>query len=156
MNKREKLLAEVAKVPDERIDDLLFWVKQHQWKHLEKDYTASSWQLCLKGTAIPCTAVNAYADELTGARGFKRVAANFGVPVEAIKEAIAYCNSDTDDFGLNEEMDRGYAGHRDRFFEKKRRGTVRKAATGTATRRQGVNSQNLNETSTKRHEAISR
>ena len=65
-----------------------------QWRFLERDPKSSYRQLSIKGRRIKArTLYGLYASE-EEPRTIEQIAADYQVPVEAVKEAIAYCESD--------------------------------------------------------------
>ncbi len=66
----------------------------NRWKYLERDRFSSYRQLSVKGRRIRArTLYSAYVNP-DEPRTPEQIAADFDVPVEAVREAIAYCESD--------------------------------------------------------------
>jgi uncharacterized protein (DUF433 family) len=65
-----------------------------EWKFLERRPGSSYQQLCIKGKRI--WAWTLYCESLSDKepRTPEELAADWGVPLEAVQEAIAYCQSD--------------------------------------------------------------
>jgi uncharacterized protein (DUF433 family) len=65
-----------------------------QWKFLERNPKSSYKQLFIKGRKIRARQLyGAYMSE-EEPQTIEEIAADFDVPIEAVKEAIAYCESD--------------------------------------------------------------
>ena len=79
-----------------------------QYKFLERDPLSSYKQLSIKGRRIRArTLYGAYMSE-EEPRTLAEIAEDFDLPIEAVKEAIAYCESDPpeirEDFALEEAL----------------------------------------------------
>ena len=65
-----------------------------EWRYLERRPGSTYEQLCIKGRRIwAWTLYCEFVGEVDG-RSAEQLAADFGVPLEAVEEAIAYCRSD--------------------------------------------------------------
>jgi CDP-diacylglycerol pyrophosphatase len=62
---------------------------QTRWKHLERDYTSSYRQLCIKGTAFHARTLYGRYISAEDPATVEQIAEEFGVSVESVKEAIA-------------------------------------------------------------------
>jgi uncharacterized protein (DUF433 family) len=97
-----------------------------QWKYLERDPKSSYRQLSIKGRRIRArTLYGCYMSE-EEPQTIEEIARDYDLPIEAVQEAIAYCESDPpeirEDFareealmaalGLNEENHTTLAGRR--------------------------------------------
>jgi uncharacterized protein (DUF433 family) len=71
-------------------------MNQTQWKHLEAHPQSSYKQLFVKGTRIRAEIVYSWMYDVDpgGERTPEQLAADVNLPVEAVREAIAYCESD--------------------------------------------------------------
>ena len=67
-----------------------------QWKYLEAHPQSSYTQLFVKGTRIRAEIVYSWMYDVDpgGERTPEQLAADVNLPVEAVREAIAYCESD--------------------------------------------------------------
>ena len=79
-----------------------------QYKYLERDPLSSYKQLSIKGRRIKArTLYGAYMSE-EEPRTIEEIAEDWDVPIEAVKEAIAYCDSDPpeirEDFAMEEAL----------------------------------------------------
>jgi uncharacterized protein (DUF433 family) len=74
-------------------------MNQTQWKHLESHPQSSYTQLFVKGTRIRAEIVYSWMYDVDpgGERTPEQLAADVNLPVEAVREAIAYCESDPPD-----------------------------------------------------------
>ena len=65
-----------------------------QWQYLERDPKSSYKQLSVKGRRVRArTLYGAYMSE-EEPRTIEEIAEDYDLPIEAVKEAIAYCESD--------------------------------------------------------------
>jgi hypothetical protein len=67
---------------------------QTKWQYLERDRSSSYRQLCIKGTAFHARTLYGRFVSAEEPATVEQIADEFGVPVEAVKEAIAYCQTD--------------------------------------------------------------
>jgi uncharacterized protein (DUF433 family) len=79
-----------------------------QYKYLERDPKSSYKQLSIKGRRIRArTLYGAYMSE-EEPRTIEEIAADYELPIDAVKEAIAYCDTDPieirEDFALEEAI----------------------------------------------------
>jgi uncharacterized protein (DUF433 family) len=79
-----------------------------QYKYLERDPLSSYKQLSIKGRRIKArTLYGAYMSEAEP-RTIEEIAKDWELPIEAVKEAIAYCDSDPpeirEDFAVEEAL----------------------------------------------------
>ncbi|MEX2140815.1 MAG: DUF433 domain-containing protein [Pirellulales bacterium] len=93
-----------------------------QWQYLEHDPKSSYKQLSIKGRRIRArTLYGSYMSE-EEPRTFEEVAQDYDLPIEAVREAIAYCQTDPpeihEDFAREEALmealgmnDPGYTSH---------------------------------------------
>jgi uncharacterized protein (DUF433 family) len=65
-----------------------------EWKHLERRPGSSYQQLCLKGKRIWAWTLYCEFMNETEPRTPQQLAEDFEVPLEAVREAIEYCQSD--------------------------------------------------------------
>ena len=64
------------------------------WKYLERDSKSSYKQLSIKGRRIRARTLYGMYMSAEEPRTPEEIAADFNLPLEAVKEAIAYCQSD--------------------------------------------------------------
>src|SRR5690349_12694377 len=76
------------------IQECLMNTTQTKWRHLERDRTSSYRQLCIKGTAFHARTLYGRFMSSEDPATLEQIAEEFGVPLEAVREAIAYCQSD--------------------------------------------------------------
>jgi uncharacterized protein (DUF433 family) len=67
---------------------------QTTWQYLERDWTSSYRQLCIKGTAFRARTLYGRYMSAEEPATIEQIAEEYGVSIEAVKEAIAYCESD--------------------------------------------------------------
>jgi uncharacterized protein (DUF433 family) len=95
---------------------------QTKWKYLERDPKSSYRQLSIKGRRIKARTLYGQFMSAEEPRTIEQLAQDYQLPVEAVKEAIAYCQSDPaeirDDFEHEEAvmaakgmLDPNYKGH---------------------------------------------
>ena len=81
---------------------------QTSWKYLERDRTSSYRQLCIKGTAFHARSLYGRYKSAEEPATVEQVAEEYGVSIEAVREAIAYCESDPpeirQDFAVEEAL----------------------------------------------------
>ena len=65
-----------------------------QWKHLERRPGSSYQQLCIKGKRIWAWTLYCETMNEKEPRTPQQLAEDWGVPLEAVQEAIEYCQSD--------------------------------------------------------------
>jgi uncharacterized protein (DUF433 family) len=65
-----------------------------QWKYLERRPGSSYQQLCIKGKRIWAWTLYCETMNAKEPRTPEQLAADFEIPLEAVQEAIAYCESD--------------------------------------------------------------
>jgi uncharacterized protein (DUF433 family) len=68
----------------------------NRWQHLARKPGSDYQQLFVKGTRIAARTLYSYytpGEDWPG-QSIEELAADFGLPVEAVREAIAYCESD--------------------------------------------------------------
>ncbi len=65
-----------------------------EWKYLERRPGSSYQQLCIKGKRIWAWTLYCEFMNAKEPRTPQQLAEDFGVPLEAVEEAIAYCQSD--------------------------------------------------------------
>lgn len=65
-----------------------------QWKYLERRPGSSYQQLCIKGKRIWAWTLYCETMNAKEPRSPEQLAADFEIPLEAVHEAIAYCQSD--------------------------------------------------------------
>ena len=65
-----------------------------QWKYLESRPGSSYRQLCIKGKRIWAWTLYCETMQQEEPRSPEQLAEDFGVPLEAVQEAIEYCQSD--------------------------------------------------------------
>lgn len=65
-----------------------------EWKHLERRPGSSYRQLCIKGKRIWAWTLYCEFMNAKEPRTPQQLAEDFNVPLEAVEEAIAYCQSD--------------------------------------------------------------
>src|SRR5882724_1417302 len=71
-------------------------VEQHTWKHLARKPGSHYRQLFVQGTRIAARVLYSYytpGEDWPGQTA-EEIAAGFNLPVQAVREAIAYCESD--------------------------------------------------------------
>jgi uncharacterized protein (DUF433 family) len=89
---------------------------QTKWQYLERDPKSSYRQLSIKGRRIKARTLYGQYMSAEDPRTIEQIAADRDLPIEAVKEAIAYCQSDPpeirQDF-LHEEMIMEAAGMND-------------------------------------------
>src|SRR6266571_2999813 len=66
----------------------------HAWKYLERRPGSSYQQLCIKGKRIWAWTLYCESFIEKGPRTPEQLAEDWGIPVEAVREAIEYCASD--------------------------------------------------------------
>src|SRR4051794_7344890 len=66
---------------------------QTQWKYLERDPKSSYKQLSVKGRRIKARTLYGQHVNAEEPRTVEELAADYGLPVEVVEEAIAYCKS---------------------------------------------------------------
>ena len=97
-------------------------IKSTAYRYLAPNPRSSYKQLFVKGTRIPARVLYGCYVSLEEARSPEEIAADYNLPLEAVKEAIAYCESDPpeirEDFAREEalmkatgEADPGYKYH---------------------------------------------
>ena len=64
------------------------------WKHLERRPQSSYKQLFIKGKRLPARTIYGQYVNDEGPRTAEELAEDFGLPLEVIQEAIAYCETD--------------------------------------------------------------
>jgi uncharacterized protein (DUF433 family) len=76
-----------------------------EYKHLERDPKSVYQQLSIKGRRIKARTL--YGSFMSEAEPMtvEEIAADYGLPVEAVKEAIAYCQSDPPEIREDYERD---------------------------------------------------
>ena len=84
-----------------------------QWNYLERRPGSSYRQLCIKGKRIWAWTLYCETMQQETPRSPEQLAEDFGIPLEAVQEAIEYCQSDPPE-----------------IHEDKRRDDVRAEATG--------------------------
>jgi hypothetical protein len=67
---------------------------QTRWRHPERDRTSSYRQLCVKGTAFHARTLYGRFMSADDPATPEQIAEEFGAPLEAVREAIAYCQTD--------------------------------------------------------------
>lgn len=67
---------------------------QTQWKYLERDPKSSYRQLSIKGRRIKARTLYGQFMSAEEPRTIEQIADDYQLPIEAVKEAIAYCQSD--------------------------------------------------------------
>ena len=67
---------------------------QREWKYLERRPGSSYQQLCIKGKRIWAWTLYCEFMSEKEPRAPEQLAADFEIPLEAVQEAIAYCQSD--------------------------------------------------------------
>jgi uncharacterized protein (DUF433 family) len=72
--------------------------RKRKWKYLERDPKSSYEQLCVKGTRVRARTIYIGSISKELPRTVEQLADDFYVSVEAVKEAIAYCESDPPEF----------------------------------------------------------
>lgn len=80
-----------------------------QWEHLARKSGSHYQQLFVKGTRIAARVLYSYytpGDDWPG-QSVEEIAAGFDLPVEAVREAIAYCESDPPE--LQEDLEKEQA-----------------------------------------------
>lgn len=65
-----------------------------QFKYLERDPKSSYRQLSIKGRRIKARTLYGYFASEEEPQTIEEIAQNYDLPVEAVREAIAYCESD--------------------------------------------------------------
>ena len=65
-----------------------------KWQYLERDRTSSYRQLCVKGTAFQARTLYGRFVSAEDPATVEQIADEFGVSVEAVREAIEYVQSD--------------------------------------------------------------
>jgi uncharacterized protein (DUF433 family) len=79
-----------------------------QYKYLERDPLSSYKQLSIKGRRIRARTLYGQFMSEEEPRTIEEIAEDFDVPIEAVKEAIAYCDSDPpeirEDFAMEEAL----------------------------------------------------
>ena len=83
-------------------------MNQTQWKYLEPHPQSSYKQLFVKGTRIRAEVVYSwYVDvDPPDARTPEQLAADVNLPVEAVREAIAYCEADPPEIREDHQRER--------------------------------------------------
>jgi uncharacterized protein (DUF433 family) len=81
---------------------------QTRWNHLEPNPKSSYKQLFVKGTRIRARVLYAEAMNDEEPRTPEQIAEDYALPIEAVHEAIAYCQSNSpeieDDFRRDEAL----------------------------------------------------
>lgn len=67
---------------------------QTTWKYLERDPKSAYLQLSIKGRRIKARTLYGQYMSAEEPRTIEQIAENYDLPVDAVKEAIAYCQSD--------------------------------------------------------------
>ena len=67
--------------------------KAASWKYLEQNPRSTYKQLFVKGTRIPARVLYGLYLSEEDARSAEQLAADYAIPVDAVQEAIAYCQS---------------------------------------------------------------
>ena len=67
---------------------------QTKWQYLERDPKSSYRQLSIKGRRIKARTLYGQFMSAEEPRTIEQIAEDYGLPIEAVKEAIAYCQSD--------------------------------------------------------------
>ena len=67
---------------------------QTKWKYLERDPKSSYRQLSIKGRRIKARTLYGQFMSAEEPRTIEQIAEDYQLPVEAVREAIAYCQSD--------------------------------------------------------------
>jgi hypothetical protein len=75
------------------------------WKHLERRPGSSYQQLSIKGKRIWAWTLYCEFMNENEPRTAPQLAADFGVPLEAVQEAIAYCQSDPPEIPVDQHKD---------------------------------------------------
>jgi uncharacterized protein (DUF433 family) len=75
-----------------------------QYKYLERRLKSNYKQLCVKGTKIFARTIYGQYMSEEEPRTVEELAEDFNVPIEAVREAIAYC--DTDPIDIREDHSR--------------------------------------------------
>ena len=86
-------------------------LEQHAWKYLGPKPGSLYRQLFVKGTRTFARTLYSYylpGEDWPGMT-VEEIAANFNVPVEAVREAIAYCESDPPEFRQDWEEEEAMA-----------------------------------------------
>ena len=67
---------------------------QTQWQYLERDPKSSYHQLSIKGRRVKARTLYGAFMNAEEPRTIEQIAQDWDLPIEAVKEAIAYCESD--------------------------------------------------------------
>lgn len=67
---------------------------QTKWQYLERDPKSAYLQLSIKGRRIKARTLYGQYMSAEEPRTIEQIAQDYSLPVEAVKEAIAYCQSD--------------------------------------------------------------
>ena len=67
---------------------------QTKWRYLERDPKSSYRQLSIKGRRVKARTLYGRFMSAEDPQTIEQIAADWDLPVEAVKEAIAYCQSD--------------------------------------------------------------
>ena len=76
-----------------------------QWKYLERWPGSSYKQLCIKGKKIRAWTLYCETMHANESRTPEELARDFEIPLEAVQEAIAYCESDPPEIREDHHMD---------------------------------------------------
>ena len=77
-----------------------------QWQYLEKRPHSWRQQLYIKGRRL--TAFGIWMDMMTNRDTLEETAENWNLPLEAVREVIAYCESDRELLNAEAEAERHY------------------------------------------------
>lgn len=79
-----------------------------QWKYLERNPRSSYRQLSIKGTKIHARTLYGRYMSAEEPQMIEEIAADWNLPIEAVREAIAYCQTDpaeiAEDFRVEEAL----------------------------------------------------
>jgi uncharacterized protein (DUF433 family) len=67
---------------------------QTKWQYLERDPKSSYHQLSIKGRRVKARTLYGQYVNAEEPRTIEDLAESYGIPIEAVKEAIAYCETD--------------------------------------------------------------
>ena len=76
-----------------------------EWKYLERRPGSSYQQLCIKGKRIWAWTLYCETMNAKEPRTPEQLAADFEIPLEAVQEAIAYCQSDPPELRADHRKD---------------------------------------------------
>jgi len=81
---------------------------QTKWKYLERDPKSAYAQLSIKGRRIKARTLYGRFMSAEDPQTIEQITEEYGLPIEAVKEAIAYCQSDPpeirQDFAVEEAL----------------------------------------------------